>query len=507
MRPVHVGVGHDHDTVVPQLREVEVLPPDAASQGRDHGLDLVAAQHLVEPRLLDVEDLALDREDGLEAAIPPLLGGAAGRFSLDDVDLATSRVAFLTVGQLAGQCAVVEGALPPHEVARLARRLAGARRVDCLVDDPLGDRRVLFEVRAQPVVDDRLDDPLDLRIAELRLCLPFELRLRDLHADDGDQTFADVVPADALLEVAGEVVPVRVAVDRARQRRPEAGQVGSALLGVDVVGERVDRLRVAVVPLQRDLGVDAFPGPPHVDRLAVGDRLVPVDELDERPDAPLVGELVALVVALVVQRDHDAGIEEGKLAQAVRKRVEAVLDGLEDLFVRPERDLGPTPFRSTCHVQSGPRPTAFVLLAVDVAVAPDFEIERLRQRIDDRYPDPVQPARHLVALVVELAAGVEHGHHDLRGRLAAHVPVDRNAAAVVGDRHGVVDVQRHPDGVAVAGERLVDGVVDHLVHEMMESLHAGGTDVHRRTLADGVEPFENLDLIGTIAVRIFGGRS
>ena len=70
----------------------------------------------------------------------------------------------------------------------------------------LGDRRVLLEERAELVVDDRLDDALDLGVAELGLGLAFELRLRNLDADDGGQPFADVVAADALLQVLREVV-------------------------------------------------------------------------------------------------------------------------------------------------------------------------------------------------------------------------------------------------------------------------------------------------------------
>ena len=91
VRAVDVRVGHDDDAVVAQLREVEVLDADAASERRDHRLDLVAAEHLVEARLLDVEDLALDRQDRLEAAIAPLLGRAAGRLPFDDVELAQRR--------------------------------------------------------------------------------------------------------------------------------------------------------------------------------------------------------------------------------------------------------------------------------------------------------------------------------------------------------------------------------------------------------------------------------
>ena len=66
-----------------------------------------------------------------------------------------------------------------------------------------------FSSRNAPelVVDDRLDDALDLGVAELGLGLPLELRLRDLDADDGGQPFADVVAADAgVLEILRQVV-------------------------------------------------------------------------------------------------------------------------------------------------------------------------------------------------------------------------------------------------------------------------------------------------------------
>jgi hypothetical protein len=48
--------------------------------------------------------------------------------------------------------------------------------------------------------------------------------------------------------------------------------------------------------------------------------------------------------------------------------------------------------------------------------------------------DAVQAAGDLVAVVVELAAGVQDGEHDLGRRTAALVHVHRNAAAVVDDR-------------------------------------------------------------------------
>ncbi len=60
--------------MVTELVDVEVFHSDAASERRDHRLDLVAAEHLVEAGLFDVQNLALEREDRLEAAIPSLFG-------------------------------------------------------------------------------------------------------------------------------------------------------------------------------------------------------------------------------------------------------------------------------------------------------------------------------------------------------------------------------------------------------------------------------------------------
>ena len=80
------------------------------------------------------------------------------------------------------------------------------------------------------------------------------------------------------------------------------------------------------------------------------------------------------------------------------------------------------------------------------------------------------------------------------------VPIDRDAAAVVDDRDRPVDVNRDVDLIAEAGERLVDRVVDDLVDEVVQPGRPGRPDVHRRPLADGLEAFEDLDLVGGVVV-------
>ena len=112
----------------------------------------------------------------------------------------------------------------------------------------------------------------------------------------------------------------------------------------------------------------------------------------------------------------DAGVEERELAQPLRQRVEAELDGFEDLRVGLERDLGAARLGRAGDQQIGLRRAALVGLLIDLLVAPDLELEPLRQRVDDRDADAVQTARHLVAVVVELAAGVQHRERDFRRR-------------------------------------------------------------------------------------------
>ena len=138
-----------------------------------------------------------------------------------------------------------------------------------------------------------------------------------------------------------------------------------------------------------------------------------------------------------------------------------------------------------------------------MAVAADLEVKRLGERVDDRDADAVQAAGDLVAaaLAAELAAGVEHREHDLGGRpLLLRVLVDRDAAAVVDDGDRLVGVDRDRDLVAVAGERLVDGVVDDLVDQVVKAARPGRADVHARPLADRLEALEDGDLAGGVVL-------
>ena len=128
-----------------------------------------------------------------------------------------------------------------------------------------------------------------------------------------------------------------IVVDGARERGAEAGKVRAAVDGVDGVGEGENIFGVAVVILQRDFHFHGIALAFHVDGRIGKSLLAAVEMLDEFGDAAGEAKFGFLAAALVVERDLQALVQKGQLAQALRKRVEAVVQWLRKSKDRRER--------------------------------------------------------------------------------------------------------------------------------------------------------------------------
>ena len=100
------------------------------------------------------------------------------------------------------------------------------------------------------------------------------------------------------------------------------------------------------------------------------------------------------------------------------------------------------------------------------------------------------------SLAVELAAGVDLGD-------AVHHLVERDAAAVVAHRHDIV-LDGDLDRFAMPLHKLVDGVVDDLFEEHVDTVVVGASvaqfaDIHAGTEADMFIPFEG-DNVGVVVI-------
>ena len=64
-------------------------------------------------------------------------------------------------------------------------------------------------------------------------------------------------------------------------------------------------------------------------------------------------------------------------------------------------------------------------------------------------------------------------------------------------------MEGHVDAVGVAGHGLVHGVIQNLADQMVEGALIRAADIHAGAAANGLKPFQNLDIRG--AVRVFLG--
>ena len=201
--------------------------------------------------------------------------------------------------------------------------------------------------------------------------------------------------------------------------------------------------------------------------------------------------------------DRHTLVEEREFAQTRAEDLPLECTAGEDRVVREERDLGAGLLAALADDfgRLGDV-SARKLDVMDLAAALDVDLHPFGQRVDARDADAVETARDLVVGAVELAARVEDRQHHLERRtLLRRMHVDRDAAAVVLDGERAVGIDDDVDHRAIAGERLVNRVVDHFVHEVVIAALSRVADVHRGALAHRLHALKDLDVLGVIVAR------
>src|SRR5207249_4880083 len=99
-----------------------------------------------------------------------------------------------------------------------------------------------------------------------------------------------------------------------------------------------------------------------------------------------------------------------------------------------ERDLGASHLRLADLLQRCFRYSAPVTLEEDPLLPANLDLEKLRERVNNRNTNPMKPTRHFVRALVEFAPGMKLREHDFRRRDAlCGMNFGRDAAAVVFD--------------------------------------------------------------------------
>ena len=204
-------------------------------------------------------------------------------------------------------------------------------------------------------------------------------------------------------------------------------------------------------------------------------------------------------VALIGNDDADAGIQECLLTHTLQKDFVIIPGGLKDLRIRLKGDG-----RAGLLGIADDFQRFFILAAVEMLemlmrAVLDVDLQPFGQRIDDRSADAVQTAGDLVAAAAELTAGMEHGIHDrCRRDTLGRVDAGRDAASVIGHADDVIRQDIDGNFRTEAGKRLINGVIDDLIHEVMQTVNARRADIHARTLPDRVKTLQHLYLFRAV---------
>ena len=231
------------------------MPIAAAERGDERADSRADDEHSSSARALDVQDLALQRQDRLELAVAALLGAAAGALSLDDVDLALRRILLWQSASLPES--VVMSSAPLRTTSRAlraaSRAFAARTAFSTILRAVPGSLRRTAPSLSMTTFSTM---PFDLARDELGFRLRVERRIGVLDADDRGEPLAHVFAGEAVLHLFEEVLRRAVVVEHAGERRAKPGEVRAAVLVVDVVRVGEDLLGVGRVPLQRDLDDD-----------------------------------------------------------------------------------------------------------------------------------------------------------------------------------------------------------------------------------------------------------
>src|SRR5215212_10015177 len=103
---------------------------------------------------------------------------------------------------------------------------------------------------------------------------------------------------------------------------------------------------------------------------------------------------------------------------------------------------------------------------------------------------------------------MKYGHNDFKST-ASFLGMDTgwDSTAIIFNRNRIVFMYGNENILAMTGEGLVDGIVHHLIYEVMQSLHTNIANIHGRALTHGFKSFQNLNRIGTIGWHYCRSRS
>ncbi len=281
MGPVDIGVRHNNDLVIPELRDIETLS-DTGAERDDNRLERIRLHHFVKARLLDVHKLPSKRKNRLKHSISTLLGASTGGISLNDINLGTGSISTGAIGKLPGERHSIKRALSKYGILRRSSGDARPRRKETLLQNRLPVIGMRLQKIQKPLGNHARNDTAHIGISQLRLRLPLKLRIRQFHRDNRRKTFQDIFRREGAVFFFEKVLFLGVVIERPRERALESRHVRTTLRIDDIVCKRKEMFLERVNILNRNFNIHIAHRLLDIDRSRILDFLAAIQEFDER---------------------------------------------------------------------------------------------------------------------------------------------------------------------------------------------------------------------------------
>jgi hypothetical protein len=116
-----------------------------------------------------------------------------------------------------------------------------------------------------------------------------------------------------------------------------------------------------------------------------------------------------------------------------------------------------------------------------------------------RNPDAVEAPGNLIGIFVEFAPRMEPGHNQFQGAdPLGGVDVYRDTPAIVLHPDHIITFKNHKNIIAEALHGFIYRIIYNLKDQMMETVDAGGPNIHTRPFPYRLQALKNLDILGRI---------
>ncbi len=211
--------------------------------------------------------------------------------------------------------------------------------------------------------------------------------------------------------------------------------------------------------------------------------------------------------SVVTKNDGDLSIQKSHFTITCDHSIEIETAVREDLRVRCEYcgRTGIILIAFSDDLEGRSSLSAFKFNMVNVSFTAYFYDHLGSKRINYGSTYTMQTAGNAICAAAELTTGMKYCVYDFNSRNTHfRVNTDRNTGTVILYCNRTIFIYCDLDGITAAGKRLIDRVRYDLIYEVVKASEGRITDIHTRTLSNGFQTLQDLNIFLVIFFLVRG---